>query len=143
MNTMSKLQLEMATLAALKSRNMSSTCARLSLRLEGIAELEEVMICAYKLLRVRRDGTLGLLFINRKQVIPVNQWLEAKPGCTDGFAFRPGWHACSKKLDPHLSKRGFVWCQVLLHDVREPYRPEAQGGLWYTAGWMRITTVLG
>ena len=97
---------------------------------------------AYKLLRVRRDGTLGPLFINRKQVIPVNQWLEAKPGCTDGFAFRPGWHACSKKSAPHLSKRGRVWVRVQLQGVTKHHRPKAQGGLWYTAELMKITKVL-
>ena len=33
---------------------------------------------AYKLFRKRKDGTLGPLFINRKQVIVPNVWLPAK-----------------------------------------------------------------
>ena len=30
---------------------------------------------AYKLLKVRQDGTIGPLFINCRQVIPIGKWL--------------------------------------------------------------------
>lgn len=33
---------------------------------------------AYKLLRVRRDGSLGPLFINKQQKIIVGNWMEAE-----------------------------------------------------------------
>jgi|SRR5271166_3597379 len=98
---------------------------------------------AYKLLRVRKDGSLGPLFIDRKTVIPVGFWMASRPVLTPGFAFRPGWHACSKKSAPHLSKKGRVWCSVRLLGVKKHQRPKAQGGLWYTASLMKVVRVLG
>ena len=99
-------------------------------------------IKGYKLVRIRRDGTLGPLFIDRSRIIPTGQWLVAEPVPTKGFAFRPGWHACSKKSAPHLSKKGRVWCKVSLIGTTEHHRPKAQGGLWYTAQIMRVDKVL-
>ena len=97
---------------------------------------------AYKLVRLRNDGTLGPLFIGRKLILPVGIWLKAQSLRTAGFVFRPGWHACSKKSAPHLSKIGRVWCKVSLRGVKKHYRPQAQGGLWFTAKYMRIDRVL-
>lgn len=97
----------------------------------------------FKLLRVRKDGTLGPLFINARQRIPVQTWVKAEAHRTPGFAFRPGWHACSRPYAPHLSKRGRVWCRVALRGVKEHQRPASQGGLWYTAKWMVIEEVIG
>ena len=51
---------------------------------------------AYKLFRKRKNGTLGPLFISKTQVIEPNVWLPAKAYRTKRFAFRPGWHCCSK-----------------------------------------------
>ena len=99
------------------------------------------MIPGYKLLRVRRDGSLGPLFIGRDIVIPVGKWLKARAIRTEGFAFRPGWHACERPLAPHLSKRGRVWCRVSLRGVQEHQRPASQGGLWYVAKWLRVDRV--
>ena len=96
----------------------------------------------FKLLRVRANGTLGSLFINTKQIIPVGEWLNAKPIPTKGFKFRPGWHACAKKSAPHLSKRGRVWCKVALQGVTKYVRPASQGGVWFTATRMKIVEVL-
>lgn len=93
---------------------------------------------AYKLVRVRRDGTLGPLFIGRKIVVPMHKWLKAKAIRTKGFAFRPGWHCCSLPEAPHLSKTGRVWVTVLIKDFKEHRRPESQGGLWFTAKWMKV-----
>jgi hypothetical protein len=53
------------------------------------------MKIAYKLFRVRKDGTLGPLFINRPQRVPVGKALVAEDHPTKGFAFRPGWHVCA------------------------------------------------
>ena len=100
------------------------------------------MISGYKLVRVRRDGTLGPLFIDRATVIVTGVWLESRAVKTEGFSFRQGWHACSKKSAPHLSKRGRVWCKVSLQGVKEHHRPRSQGGLWYTAKIMRVDKVL-
>lgn len=98
---------------------------------------------AYKLLRLRADGSLGPLFINRRQRIPVGEWLEAESHPTKGFAIRPGWHCCDKPLAPHLSKKGRVWALVHIMDETPHQRPESQGGLWFTASWMCVQTVLG
>lgn len=60
----------------------------------------------YKLFRRRRNGTLGPLFINRRQVIPVGEWLDAEAHATRGYAYRPGWHATLRPAAPHLRQGG-------------------------------------
>jgi len=98
---------------------------------------------AYKLFRVRKNGTLGPLFIGRSIQVPIGVRLDAQPIRTKGFAFRPGWHACWKPFAPHLSKQGRVWCRVSIKGVQRHVRPEAQGGLWYTARSLKVIEVLG
>ena len=93
---------------------------------------------AYKLLRLRRDGTLGPLFINRKQVIPVGEWLPAEVHPTRGYALRPGWHAAKQPVAPHLTTRGRVWMQVQLAEEKELPRPASQGGMWLIANWIKV-----
>ncbi len=93
---------------------------------------------AYKLFRVRADGSLGSLFIAKRDRLPLLTWLPAETHPTKGYAVRPGWHACAEPRAPHLSTRGRAWYVVMLRDVETHQRPEAQGGLWYTAGQMRI-----
>lgn len=97
---------------------------------------------AYKLMRLRKDGTLGPLFINASQVIPVGKWLKAEAHKTKGYAFRPGWHTCEHPYVPHLSMKGRVWALVEIADVKEFHRPAAQGGLWYLAQQMRVVEIL-
>ena len=99
-------------------------------------------IVAYKLVRRRRDGTLGPLFINKQQVVPIGRWLQAESHPTPGFKVRPGWHCTSKPVAPHLSMKGRVWCKVEITHFTEFERPKAQGGLWYIAGRMRVLEVL-
>jgi hypothetical protein len=99
-------------------------------------------VTAYKLLRVRKDGSLGPLFINCRQRIPVGQWLPAEAHRRKGFAFRPGWHCTPRKSAPHLSTKGRVWCRVTVAGVETYDRPARQGGTWFLAKWMRIDTVL-
>ena len=94
---------------------------------------------AYKLLRVRRDGTLGPLFINRQQVIPIGVWLKAENHPTKGFAIRPGWHVARTPRAPHLSTNGRVWMEVQVKDCTEFKRPDCQGGTWLIAQWMKVT----
>ena len=95
-------------------------------------------IIAYKLFRKKRNGSLGSLFINRRQDIPVGTWLDAEPHETKGFAFRPGWHACGKPCAPHLSMKGRTWFKVMIDDYDEMHRPESQGGLWYIARRIKV-----
>lgn len=97
---------------------------------------------AYKLLRQRKDGTLGPLFINARQRIPVGEWLQAESHPTKGFAVRPGWHCTAKPVAPHLSKNGRVWCEVEVRDYTNFTRPENQGGLWFLANQMRVIRVM-
>lgn len=96
---------------------------------------------AYKLLRVRRDGTLGPLFINRKQVIPFGEWLKSEDHKTPGYAHRPGWHVAPTPHAPHLSLKGRVWCRVEIKDFTELKRPESQGGTWWLAKFMQVVCV--
>lgn len=93
---------------------------------------------AYKLLRLRRDGSLGPLFINKAQVIPLGEWLEAEDHPTKGYARRPGWHVAPKPSAPHLSAKGRRWMKVEIEDFDELPRPQSQGGMWFIAKRMRV-----
>ena len=93
---------------------------------------------AYKLFRVRRDGSLGPLFINQRQRIPLRTRLAAEAHPTKGYAFRPGWHVCSHPVAPHLSKTGRRWYKVRIDNFIAHHRPEAQGGLWFIAQEMTV-----
>lgn len=93
---------------------------------------------AYKLLRVRSDGTLGPLFIHRQQVMPIGVWLKSEAHRTPGFAFRPGWHVAPAPHAPHLTTKGRRWMRVEIKDYTELPRPAAQGGTWWLAKWMKL-----
>ena len=92
----------------------------------------------WKLFNLRKDGTIGPLFINRRQRIPSNQWLDAESHPTKGFAVRGQWHATSEKSAPHLSPKGRVWRRVQLQGVTPMDRPESQGGTWFLADKMLV-----
>ena len=93
---------------------------------------------AFKLMRLRKDGTLGPLFINARLRVPFNKWLTAKCHPTPGYAVRPGWHCCAEPIAPHLTTKGRVWTVILIRNWTEHHRPEHQGGLWYTAKQMKV-----
>jgi hypothetical protein len=92
---------------------------------------------------MRKNGTLGSLFINKKAVVPVNVWILAKDCKSPGYAHRPGWHVLARPVAPHLSKKGRVWASVTIMDYRPFKRPSSQGGLWYLANKMKVNKVLG
>lgn len=103
-------------------------------------------VTAYKLLRHRKNGTLGPLFINASQVIPLGEWLEAEDHPTKGYAHRPGWHCTLKPEAPHLvlkPKNGTprVWCRVEIRDFEKFNRPQSQGGTWVLAKHMRVMEI--
>lgn len=103
---------------------------------------------AFKLLKRRKDGSIGPLFINASQRIPVGEWLEAEEHPTKGFAFRPGWHCTLKPVAPHLkmNPKGSlprVWCRVEVEGTEKFNRPESQGGTWVLARRMKVVEVLG
>jgi hypothetical protein len=98
---------------------------------------------AYKLFRRRKDGTIGPLFINRRQRVPLGQWLEAEDHPTSGFAHRPGWHCGVEPRAPHLtrgakSSRDREWFVVEVADFTTFRRPDDQGGEWVLANRMRV-----
>lgn len=97
---------------------------------------------AYKLVRRRRDGSLGPLFINARLRIPLNEWLRAEAHHKKGFKFRPGWHCTAAPVAPHLSTRDRVWVEVEIQDYEEVVRPATQGGLWYLAKRIRFIRIL-
>lgn len=96
------------------------------------------IIPGFKLVRLRKDGTLGPLFINARQRIPIGKWLKAEEHLTKGFAFRPGWHCTTKPIAPHLSEKGRVWVKVSVKNATKIVRPDIQGGTWLLAKWMRV-----
>jgi hypothetical protein len=93
---------------------------------------------AYKLFRKLKDGSLAPLFINKKSRIPLNQWLEAEPHLTKGFAFRKGWHCTLEPKAPHLSTKDRVWAEVEIDNYEYYNRPESQGGTWVLAQKMKV-----
>jgi hypothetical protein len=102
---------------------------------------------AYKLLRIKKDGKLYPLFINKTVATPIGEWMEAECIPTKGFAVRKGWHCCFIPLAPHLKmelangeQRVWVECEV---EEWESYdRPESQGGAWILAQRMKINRVM-
>jgi len=90
-------------------------------------------VLVYKLLRVRKDLSLGPLFINCRQRIEPGKWLKAEAHRRKGYAFRPGWHCTMTPHAPHLSMKGRVWFTVLVRDFETYTRPAAQGGKWILA----------
>lgn len=95
-------------------------------------------VIGYKLFRVRKNGTIGPLFINRRQVVPVGEWMPAEDHPTKGYAHRPGWHATITPEAPHLSEKGRAWFKVVLRDVTRYDRPESQGGSWLLARELKV-----
>ena len=93
---------------------------------------------AYKLLRKRKNNTLAPLFINKKQIIPIGEWLEADNHPTVGYITRPGWHTVNKPEAPHLSTKNRIWCKVEIKDYTKLIRPKFQGGIWYLANKMKV-----
>jgi len=94
---------------------------------------------AFKLFRVRRDGTLGSLFINASAVVPIGQWLKAEHHHhVKGFAYRPAWHCVHQPVAPHMSMEGRAWFEVEIEDYEDFRRPGAQGGLWFLAQRMMV-----
>jgi hypothetical protein len=93
---------------------------------------------AYKLFRVKKNGDLTSLFINKTKVLEVGVWMEAHGYPTPGYVYRPYWHCTSSPHAPHLSLKGRAWYEVEMEDFTEFKRPECQGGIWYLAKQIKI-----
>ena len=102
---------------------------------------------AYKLLRLRKDGTLGPLFVGRGLVIePGREYVASSTLPHPGLAHRPGFHCCAEPKAPHIKRllktgERRVWCEVEIKHYQEHRRPQCQGGVWYTAANMRVLRV--
>lgn len=93
---------------------------------------------AYKLFRVRKDGTIGPLFIDARKRIEPGVWYEAEDHPTKGYAHRPGWHCGETPEAPHLSEEGRTWFEVEIRNYYIFPRPARQGGRWLIAQRMRV-----
>jgi hypothetical protein len=107
----------------------------------GIVSIR-IMI-AYKLIKVRKDGSIGSLFMNAARKLPMGEWMEAEDHNRKGFAKRVGWHTLAAPSAPHLpfelasgEKRAMF--EVEIEDYSTFHRPESQGGKWYLAKRMKI-----
>ena len=101
---------------------------------------------AYKLFKLRKDGSLGPLFINAKLRVPTQEWMPAEDHPTKGFAHRPGWHCCFYPVAPHLKTKvagqNRVWAKVEIEGIKTYDRPESQGGAWVLADRLKVLGVL-
>jgi hypothetical protein len=98
---------------------------------------------AYKLVKIRKDGSIGPLFINVKQRIPFGEWLEAEDHLNPKFAHRPGWHCCFKMVAPHLKMMdNRVWVKCEVEDYTTYPRPESQGGSWILANKIKFLEII-
>ena len=93
---------------------------------------------AYKLFRVKKDGSITSLFINKSVSLKTNRWLRSQSHPTPGFAVRPGWHTVAQPEAPHLSLKNRAWYRVELKDYQTLVRPKSQGRTWFLAKRMRI-----
>jgi len=103
---------------------------------------------AYKVFRLKKNGQLTALLINKTFEIPIGIWLDAEDHKTKGFAHRPGFH-CVKSVNdaPHLSmnlKSGEqrVWCEIEVEKYHFVQRPKSQGGFWILAKKMKVVRIL-
>jgi hypothetical protein len=104
-------------------------------------------VIGYKLFRLKPNGRLGPLFINRRQDIQLGTWLPAESHPTKGFAVRPGWHAALQPCAPHLkeslaSGERRVWVRVRLRGTKLYPRPESQGGTWVLAEELMVEEIV-
>lgn len=102
---------------------------------------------AYKLMRLKKDGSLGSLFIDRQASYPIGEWMIAEYIPTKGFAPRFGWHCCFTPVAPHLKEElsngeKRVWVEVEVEKWEKYDRPESQGGAWILAEQMKIIGVV-
>jgi hypothetical protein len=93
---------------------------------------------AYKLFNVRKDGSIGSLFINRKARLPIGKWIGAESHETKGYKYRPYFHCLAYWNAPHLSHKNRQWWMVEIHDYQVMQRPERLGGIWLLANRMKI-----
>tara|TARA_R110000796_G_C14508574_1_gene429646 strand:- start:47 stop:346 length:300 start_codon:yes stop_codon:yes gene_type:complete len=93
---------------------------------------------AYKLVKQRKDGSLGSLFVDAPRKLPLGEWMEAVNHKPRKLKERKGWHCLRSPHAPHLGMKGRVWVEVDVRDFTLISRPDSQGGAWILANEMRI-----
>ena len=93
---------------------------------------------AWKLFKLRKDGSLGSLYMNSRERLLPEVWYTASDNQRNGFAKRVGFHTTKTKHAPHLSLKGRVWRRVEIKDFYFVERPKNQGGTWIIAQRMKI-----
>ena len=117
------------------------------IRPSGTKDISEKVVYTTKIFKVRKDGTLGPLFIGAKQRIdskggewlPFNEKLSRK-----GFGERPGWHApttVAPQIKTKAKGQERVVRDVALRNWTVYPRPVSQGSEWYLAGEMMVLPV--
>lgn len=101
---------------------------------------------AYKLCRLKKNGAITPLHINRTQELPLGEWLTADCHPTTGFAVRTGWHCAPIPRVPHMSENvdfeDRVWVEVEIRDFWMKNVPKSQGDYWYLADKIRHINIL-
>ena len=97
---------------------------------------------AYKLVRLKKNGDITSLFINKQKSLKLGEWLPAESFPTKGFAYRPQWHCTAEMTAPHLTEKGRVWVELEMKDFVEFPRPKLQGGMWYLANNIKINKII-
>lgn len=95
-------------------------------------------VIAFKLFSLKRDGSIGPLFINKKLRLQEGVWYDAEPHETKGFQFRPFWHSALLPIAPHLTTKGRIWKRVLVEDFTTYERCKAQGGTWVLSNRLMV-----
>lgn len=96
----------------------------------------------YKLVKLRKNGTIGSLFIDANKQLPLNVWIKAEYHPTKGYAPRYGWHCTFYPYAPHLVEKGRVWVECEVASYKTYSRPESQGGAWVLADKIKILKIL-
>lgn len=104
----------------------------------------KVFGCGWKLFNQRKDGSLGPLFINRKQRLQFDEEYRFEDHPTKGYAHRPGWHILLRPYAPRLKQVApRVWARVEYRDFTVHERSGNPRGTWVLAKYMRIVGVVG
>lgn len=96
----------------------------------------------YKLFRLRKDGSIGPLFINARLRMKIGEWMPAEFHPTKGYAVRPWWHCCALPIAPHLTEKGRVWAACEVDEYMTYFRPQNQGLKWILAKKIKVLKIL-
>ena len=96
------------------------------------------VIFAFKLFRIRKEGSIGSLFVEPTARHPIGTWIPAKAHSHKKLKFRKGWHALIHPNAPHLSKKNRAWYIVMVDNYEVIDRPKNHGGKWVIAQKLNI-----